>query len=81
MLVTKLQDARLKRGMTQKQLAEQAGINFRMLQNYEQGVKLIDNARLETILKICLVLNCKMGEVIEQDSLLRLLGDYKGGDV
>ena len=79
--MTKLQDARLKRGMTQKQLAEQAGINFRMLQNYEQGVKLIDNARLETILKICLVLNCKMGEVIEQDSLLRLLGDYKGGDV
>lgn len=79
--MTKLQDARLKRGMTQKQLAEQAGINFRMLQNYEQGVKLIDNARLETILKICLALNCKMGEVIEQDSLLRLLGDYKGGDV
>lgn len=79
--MTKLQDARLKRGMTQKQLAKQAGINFRMLQNYEQGVKLIDNARLETILKICLALNCKMGEVIEQDSLLRLLGDYKGGDV
>ena len=81
MLVTKLQEARLKRGMTQKQLAEQAGINFRMLQNYEQGVKLIDNARLETILKICLTLNCKMEEVIEQDSLLRLLGDYKGGDI
>ena len=66
------------RGLSQSQLAERAGISFRMLQNYEQGAKQIDNARLATILKICIALDCTMEEVIEKDSLFKLLRKYKG---
>ena len=65
------------RGLSQSQLAERAGISFRMLQNYEQGAKQIDNARLATILKICIALDCTMEEVIEKDSLFKLLREYK----
>lgn len=76
--MTKLQEVRMSRGLSQSQLAERAGISFRMLQNYEQGAKQIDNARLETILKICIALDCTMEEVIENDSLFKLLREYKG---
>lgn len=75
--MTKLQEVRMSRGLSQKQLAERAGISFRMLQNYEQGAKQLDNARLGTILKICIALNCTMEEVIENDSLFKLLRKYK----
>lgn len=76
--MTKLQEVRMARGLSQSQLAERAGISFRMLQNYEQGAKQIDNARLATILKICIALDCTMEEVIEKDSLFKLLRKYKG---
>ena len=75
--MTKLQEVRMARGLSQSQLAERAGISFRMLQNYEQGAKQIDNARLATILKICIALDCTMEEVIEKDSLFKLLREYK----
>lgn len=77
--MAKLQDVRIDRQMTQKQLAEQANISFRMLQSYEQGAKQIDNARLETLLKICLALGCKLEEVIEREDLLQLVKEYEGG--
>lgn len=76
--MTKLQEVRMARGLSQSQLAERAGISFRMLQNYEQGAKQLDNARLGTILKICIALDCTIKEVIEQDSLFKLLQEYEG---
>ena len=75
--MAKLQDVRIDRQMTQKQLAEQANISFRMLQSYEQGAKQIDNARFETLLKICLALGCKLEEVLEREDLLQLVKEYE----
>lgn len=48
----KLQEMRKKAGLSQSQLANKAEINVRTLQYYEQGVKIFDNARIDTILKV-----------------------------
>ena len=40
---------------------------------YEQGAKLIDNAKLQTILKICLALSCKIEDIIEDENIIKML--------
>lgn len=73
----KLQDARKAAGMSQSQLADKANMNVRTLQHYEQGSKIFDNARIDTILSICLALNCKIEDVIENEEYLKLIDQYK----
>ena len=63
--------------LSQSQLAEKAGINVRTLQHYEQGSKLFDHARIDTILKICLALNCKLDDIIENQEYIDLIKRYK----
>lgn len=73
----KLQDARKAAGMSQTQLADKANMNVRTLQHYEQGSKIFDNARIDTILNVCLALNCKIEDVIENEKYLTLIDQYK----
>lgn len=73
----KLQDARKAAGMSQSQLADKANMNVRTLQHYEQGSKIFDNARIDTILNVCLALNCKIEDVIENEEYLALIDQYK----
>lgn len=75
--MTKLKAKRMEVGLTQSQLAETAGINVRVLQHYEQGSKNFDHARIDTILKVCLALECDMSDVIENDEYLKLIEKYK----
>ena len=46
----RLQSTRLAHNLSQSELATAAGINPRMLQYYEQGVKEISGAKLATLL-------------------------------
>ena len=57
-------------------LATAAGINPRMLQYYEQGVKEISGAKLATLLKICLALNCKLEDILPDGETAELLRRY-----
>ena len=60
-------------GLSQSQLAEKAEISIRTLQHYEQGSKNFDHARIDTILKVCLVLNCTLEDIIENQEYLKIL--------
>lgn len=75
--MNKLKAKRLEAGMSQSQLAEKANLNVRTIQHYEQGSKNFDHARIDTILKVCLTLNCKFGEVIENQNFVDLLEQYE----
>lgn len=75
--MTKLKTKRLEAGLTQLQLAEQTGINMRVLQHYEQGTKKFDHARIDKILNVCIVLNCKLQDIIEDDHFIELLNKYE----
>lgn len=74
--MTKLKAKRIDVGLTQSQLAERADMNVRTLQHYEQGSKNFDHARIDTILKVCLALECKMSDVIENEEYVELIDKY-----
>lgn len=74
--MTKLQEARIRAGLSQAQLAEAAGIKKRSLQNYEQAGQHgrdFDRANLETILRACIALKCPLDDLIESDQTRELL--------
>lgn len=72
----RLQSTRLAHDLSQSELATAAGINPRMLQYYEQGVKEISGAKLATLLKICLALNCKLEDILPDGETTELLRRY-----
>lgn len=61
-----LKEYRTKSGMSQSQLAEASGVNVRMIQYYEQGVKDINKASGETLYKLSRALGCKMEDLLER---------------
>lgn len=69
--MTKLQKMRKSKKMSQSKLATLAGINTRTLQHYEQGAKLIDNAHLSTILRLCITLNCNIEDILENPKVMK----------
>lgn len=77
MKLSPLQAIRQARGISQSQAADRAGINFRVYQNYEQGVRDINGAKLETVLKICLALGCRLSDIITDEETKQILRDYE----
>lgn len=69
----KLKEMRQARGFSQSQLAEKTGINIRTLQHYEQGSKIFDNARIDTIVKCCIALDCKLEDILENQEYIALI--------
>lgn len=72
-MTKKLKELRQAGGLSQSQLAEKTGINVRTIQHYEQGSKNFDHARIDTILKVCIALNCKLDDIIENPEYIDLL--------
>lgn len=71
-----LRRERKNRGITQAELAEMTGLNVRTLQCYEQGTKDINNAKLSTLLKICLALNCDLMDILTDKETRSLMNHY-----
>ena len=69
----KLKKLRQAAGLSQSQFAEKAEMSVRTLQHYEQGSKDFDHARIDTILRACLVLNCSLKDIIENQEYLEIL--------
>lgn len=69
----KLKKLRQASGLSQSQFAEKAEMSIRTLQHYEQGSKNFDHARIDTILKACLVLNCSLEDIIENPEYVDLI--------
>lgn len=74
--VTRLATLRKNRGISQKELAERAGISLRSVQQYEQRGKDINKASLDTVLSIASVLGCKPDDLAEPTVVQT---HYKGG--
>ena len=76
-MTKKLKEMRQTKGLSQSQLAEKANMNVRTLQHYEQGSKIFDHARIDTILRVCLALGCKLEDIIENQEYLDLIKRYE----
>lgn len=70
---TKLQTIRVSKGLSQGQLAKLSGVTVRTIQHYERGVRDIDGAKLETICKLCLALDCKIEDILENEETIKKL--------
>lgn len=68
--MSNLKDARIKAGKSQTQLSKESGVNFRMIQHYEQGVKDVDGARLETLCKLSRALNCGISDILNNSEIV-----------
>ena len=53
-------------GMSQAELAKASGVNRRMIQHYEQGVKDINKASVITVLKLAEALNTDVYDIINE---------------
>lgn len=67
---TKLQTARVKKGLSQKQLSVVSGVTLRAIQCYEQRTRSIDNAHIETLCDLCLALDCRLEDLIESKTVI-----------
>lgn len=74
---TKLKAVRVASGLAQRELADRCDMNIRTLQHYEQGSKLIDSARLDTIIKVCIALNCDIPDILESNEIAELYTNFK----
>ena len=64
-MTTNLQKMRKKRGYSQSQLADKSNVKLPMIQKYEQGVKNINKASVETVLKLANALHCDITDIME----------------
>lgn len=62
---TRLKQAREARGLSQAKLAEASGVNVRMIQYYEQGVKDINAAAALTVYRLAQALDCTVEFLLE----------------
>lgn len=74
----RLRQARLKKGYSIGELAEVSGVNQRMIGKYENGEKDIDSARLETLVKLSLALECRISSIINNGTLRKALSELEG---
>jgi len=67
---TKLQKLRVKKGYSQKQFAAVSGVTVRAIQGYEQRSRPIEGARLDTLCSLCFALDCKIEDILENETLI-----------
>lgn len=64
---TKLQAQRHKKGYTQKEVAQWAGIPLQTLQKLEIGANKIDSLNITYLLALCRELECGLEDILESD--------------
>jgi DNA-binding Xre family transcriptional regulator len=67
---TKIRRLRVQKGLSQSELASVSGVPLKTLQRYEQTKLPVDNAKLKTLVALCLALDCKIEDIIESEELL-----------
>ena len=71
--VTKLQKIRVKNGLSQNDLSAISGLSKSTIQGYEVKARDIDGARLKVLCDLCLSLNCKLEDILEDEKLIKKL--------
>lgn len=63
--MSKLKDARKKAGLSQSKLSVASGVNVRMIQHYEQGVRDINHAQAVIVYKLAQALGVTVEDLLE----------------
>lgn len=76
-LGTKLRIVRVRRGLSQNELAKETGISLKSIQKYEQEPKRVDSARLDTLCTLSEALDCKITDIVEDPKLIERFNEVK----
>ena len=68
--MSKLQELRKNKGLSQNDLALICNMSKRTLQHFEQGSSLIDGAGLDKLVPLALALDCKISDLLEDAVLI-----------
>ena len=63
--MSNLKDHRKAANLTRRELAERSCVNYRMIEQYEQGVKDINRAEAMTVHLLAKALGCEMRDIME----------------
>lgn len=74
--MSKLQDQRIKKGITQQELSNKTDISKRTIEAYEGRYHNLSGAKLKTLLKFCEALNCRLEDIVEDRSLIEMIKKY-----
>ena len=64
-----LQEQRKQAGMSQSRLSAASDVKLRTIQQYENGQRSIDGARLDTLCSLAAALGCTIFDILESDEL------------
>ena len=73
----KLKEMRMEKSLTQEQLSKRSGVSVRTIQAYECGLRRIDGATLETLCRFAIALDCRIRDIIDGESVIKLLDAVK----
>lgn len=74
---TKLRVARVRRGLSQGELAEASGVPKKTIQRFEQEPHKIDGTKLKTLCELCEALECTITDIIDDDELIERFNKVK----
>lgn len=63
--ISNLKRMRVKRGLTQKELADRSGIPLKSIGNYEQLFRDINHARFDIVYRLACALECDVLDIVE----------------
>lgn len=72
-----MKNLRESKGLTRAELAERTGLNARTIEGYEYGRKDINGAKLKTLLRLCIALECKLEDILTDPATLEALYEYE----
>ena len=67
-----IKESRIAGNMTQSMLAQKSGVNFRSLQDYEQGHKPLSSASGDVLLRLASVLGCSVEQLLLSDEIRKI---------
>lgn len=67
-MITRLQQKRIEKGITQQELSNWTTIPLRTIQNLEQGHNKIDSLKIKSLLSLCRELDCYPEDILEDES-------------
>ena len=68
-MTSNIQAKRKAAGLSQRQLADRAGVSVRALQHYEQGSLDINKAAAEQVYRLARALGCSIEELLDLDRI------------
>ena len=74
---TKLRTVRVRRGLSQSELAAASGVPVKTIQRYEQEPHKIEAARLNTLCGLSEALDCKIADILDDNELIERFNKVK----